>query len=147
MSKCFEERGSWRRVKKVIRLLPDYDGLRGTLPGGLFTAVIPKRIDAEGPRGRSSASALHHRHTSRCANSYTVAQSAYVRSLAVCAARDDTLLLARQQLAQDERQNAAVAVVINFNRGIDPQLHGNGFALSIFARDLKRDHLPGFDRV
>ena len=84
MSKCFGERGSWKRVKrvkKVIRQLPDYNGLCGTLPGVLFTAVIPKRVDAEGPRGRSSASALHHTHTSRCANSYTVAQSADVRSL------------------------------------------------------------------
>ena len=56
-------------------------------------------------------------------------------------------LFPRHQLAQDKRQNPAVPVVIDLDRRIDSQLYRNLFVLSIFVRDLERDHLSGLDRL
>jgi hypothetical protein len=45
---------------------------------------------------RSSASAIHHAFTSGCTLHVAIAQSPIVRSLAVCAARDDTHFTTRK---------------------------------------------------
>ena len=47
------------------------------------------------------------------------------RTLASFYDASDRLLLAGEQLAQDELQNSAVPVVIDFDRGINSQSNGN----------------------
>jgi hypothetical protein len=47
------------------------------------------------------------------------------RTLASFYDASDRLLLAGEQLAQDELQDSAVPVVIDFDRGIDSQSNGN----------------------
>ena len=51
-----------------------------------------------------------------------------------------------QQLPQHERQNAAVLVVIDFNRRIDAATDGHVFHLAIFTCNLQREVLLRFQR-
>jgi len=53
--------------------------------------VIPSRADGEGPRNCSIASALHSALKWITLEASVEAQVADVRSLAVCAARDDSV--------------------------------------------------------
>ena len=50
----------------------------------------------------------------------------------------DRLLLAGEELAQDELQNSAVPVVIDFDRGIDSQSNGDRIAFAVSPLDLQR---------
>lgn len=130
MSKCFEERGSWTSSNA--------------------RCVLSSRAaqTARKPGNRSSASALDQARTLRHESSRqhdAVCVGEVPRRL--CGSGGQNPLLARQQLTQHEREYPAMPVVINFNRSIDPQLHWNGFAPSIFARYLECDHLPRFDCV
>src|SRR5208283_2061774 len=51
----------------------------------------------------------------------------------------------RNQLAQHERQDAAVPVVINLNRGIDSQQHAHLLPAAVSALDQQRDILLRLD--
>src|ERR1043166_467150 len=75
----------------------------------------------------------------------TATRSFFIRSEIRVNVSPDSL--ARHQLPQHKGQNPAVLVVVDLDRCIDSQLHGNAFSLSILARDLERDHLPRLDRV
>src|SRR5438045_5784051 len=55
--------------------------------------VIPSRADGEGPLRRSAAFANHYAPPESNARCFASAEFPVERSLAVCAARDDTLFL------------------------------------------------------
>src|SRR5438132_14349965 len=55
--------------------------------------------------------------------------------------------LLRQQLSQHERQNPPVPVIIDFDRCIDAKLYGDRTLLPVFAFDLERYALPGFNCI
>ena len=51
------------------------------------------------------------------------------------------------ELSEDERQDATVAVVIDFDRGVDAKLHRERFCGSVPAGDVERHILAGFDLI
>src|SRR5262249_34140345 len=86
----------------------------------------------------SNAVVAEHRLPSLCAKQAR-SMFSFCRLKARCAHRRECLC--SEQLAQDKFQDAAVPVVVDFDRGIDLQANGNGIAFPARSLDLQgRSH-------